>query len=131
MSEYVRDSFGVDIEPGDYILSASTTHGRVKVGRAKAGRTGKLVMTVDVSAQHGEQEETHPKTGQLGYNVVVLRKADGSVPTHVGGPGNWLTVDGVARQVTGWEFRENDGDDDVYRVYTVPLDDEAEGGTDD
>lgn len=80
----MNDSFGIPIEPGDYILSASTTGGRVKLGRAKAGRNG-LLMSVDLSAQYGKVEESHPATGQLGYNVVVLRKADGSVPEHIGG----------------------------------------------
>ncbi len=80
----MKDSFGVEIDPGDLILSASTTAGRVKIGRAKQGRNG-LLMTVEVSAQNGQLETEHPATGQLGYNVVVLRKADGSVPAHVGG----------------------------------------------
>ncbi|WP_282203929.1 hypothetical protein [Kitasatospora fiedleri] len=112
----MKDSFGVDIEPGDYILSASTTHGRVKVGRARAGQYGRLSMEIGVSAQHGRQEEKHPKAGQLGHNVVVLRKADGTVPVHVAGPGNWLTVDGellgavveveaVTDTETYWEYR--------------------------
>nr|WSW58462.1 hypothetical protein OG513_07640 [Streptomyces sp. NBC_00998] len=81
----MKDSFGVDIEEGDYILSASTTHGRVKVGTAFRGRTGNLSMRIDISAQYGRQESEHPRSGQLGYNVVVLRKADGTVPAHVAG----------------------------------------------
>jgi hypothetical protein len=81
----VKDSFGVEIGEGDYILSASTTHGRVKVGTAYQGKNG-LLMRIDISAQYGIQESAHPKSGQLGYNVVVLRKADGTVPTHVGPP---------------------------------------------
>ncbi|MGI5404167.1 hypothetical protein ACQEVG_32895 [Streptomyces sp. CA-135486] len=84
MANTVKDSFGVEIEEGDYILSASTTHGRVKVGRAYQGRNG-MLMRIEISAQYGRQEAEHPKSGQLGYNVVVLRKADGTVPEHVTG----------------------------------------------
>ncbi|GGX26726.1 hypothetical protein [Streptomyces chryseus] len=80
----MKDSFGVEVEEGDYILSASTTGARVKVGHAYEGRNG-MLMRIDVSAQHGRQEFEHPKSGQLGYNVVVLRKADGTVPAHVSG----------------------------------------------
>ncbi|WP_030962636.1 hypothetical protein [Streptomyces sp. NRRL S-378] len=80
----MKDSFGVEIEEGDYILSASTTHGRVKVGTAFRSRTGNLSMRIDISAQYGRQESEHPRSGQLGHNVVVLRKADGTVPAHVG-----------------------------------------------
>ncbi|MEW1551397.1 hypothetical protein [Streptomyces tsukubensis] len=79
----MKDTFGVDIEPGDYILSASTTRGRVKLGHAYEGRNG-LLMRIDHSATYGERETTHPKSGQLGLNVVVLRKADGTIPQHIG-----------------------------------------------
>ncbi|GAB7187118.1 hypothetical protein ATKI12_6949 [Kitasatospora sp. Ki12] len=79
----MKDSFGIEIEPGDYILSSSTTSGRVKVGRAKQGRRG-IAMTIDLSATHGMVESSHPRTGQLGYNTVVLRKADGTAPAHIG-----------------------------------------------
>ncbi|MFI8084330.1 hypothetical protein ACIF6L_26450 [Kitasatospora sp. NPDC086009] len=79
----MKDSFGVEIEPGDYILSASTTSGRVKVGRAKQGRTG-IVMDIELSAVDGMAEIPRQRTGQLGYNTVVLRKADGTAPAHIG-----------------------------------------------
>ncbi|MFD7776626.1 hypothetical protein [Streptomyces sp. NPDC059753] len=79
----MKDSFGIEIEEGDYILSASTSGARVKVGHAYQGNNG-LMMRVDLSAQYGKQEHGHRKSGQLGHNVVVLRKADGTVPTHVG-----------------------------------------------
>ncbi|MFD5504626.1 hypothetical protein ACFWJS_33785 [Streptomyces sp. NPDC127061] len=80
----MNDTFGVEIEVGDYILSASTTSGRVKMGHATQGRNG-LLMTIEHSAKYGELEADHQKTGQLGYNVVILRKADGFVPAHVSG----------------------------------------------
>lgn len=98
----MKDSFGVTIEPGDYILSASTTRGRVKVGTAKQGTNG-LLMTVDLSATYGSLEDEHPKTGQLGCNVVVLRKADGSVPAHIGFTSR-LVVDGKPRKIVEAEF---------------------------
>ncbi|MFD8315927.1 hypothetical protein [Kitasatospora purpeofusca] len=79
----MRDSFGIDIEPGDYLLSSSTTSGRVKVGPAELGKHG-IRMRVEHSAVNGMREAERRRTGPLGYNTVVLRKADGSVPPHIG-----------------------------------------------
>ncbi|MFI6444687.1 hypothetical protein [Kitasatospora sp. NPDC050543] len=81
----MKDSFGIDVEVGDYILSASTSGGTVKVGRVIQGRHG-LMMAVETAAQWGKRQEQPQKTGQFGYNTVILRKADGSVPAHVSGP---------------------------------------------
>lgn len=117
----MKDSFGVDIEVGDYILSASTTGARVKVGTAKQGRNG-LLMTVDLSAQHGVQEHEHPKTGQLGYNVVVLRKADGTVPVHIG-YSDRILVDGKWRGIADPpELSERQDHVDVYDVWVYRED---------
>ena len=78
------DSFGVEIEPGDYILSASTATGRLKLGRAKQGkgRAGRMVMAVSVSFIGGIQEKMFNAVSPMGLNVVVLRKHDGTVPDH-------------------------------------------------
>jgi hypothetical protein len=111
----MRDSFGVTIEPGDYILSASTTRGRVKVGTAKQGNNG-LLMTVDLSATYGALEDDHPKTGQLGCNVVVLRKADGTVPAHIG-YSDRILIDGKWREIADPpEFAERHEHIDFYDV---------------
>lgn len=77
----MKDSFGIEIEPGDYVLSASTSGARVKLGRIVQGRNG-FLMAIDHSAAYGSVE-THPRSGQLGYNVVILSKADGSIPAHI------------------------------------------------
>lgn len=76
----MRDSFGNAIEVGDYVLSASTSGARVKMGKVFQGKS-RLLIAVDYSAHWGEVEEGHQKTGSMGHNVIVLRKADGSVPT--------------------------------------------------
>ncbi|MFG2292017.1 hypothetical protein [Streptomyces sp. NPDC048603] len=116
----MRDSFGIEIEDGDYILSASTTHGRVKVGTAFRGRTGNLSMRVDLSAQHGQQEAEHPRSGQLGYNVVVLRKADGTVPAHISETlpsGDILRYLGETREVEEAELVDPGDEYWTYRVW--------------
>jgi hypothetical protein len=76
------DSFGVPLGIGDYVLSASTTSGRMKLGRICQGRNG-LMMEVSSSFTYGKPEEKFQKRGQLGYNVAVLCKADGTVPSHI------------------------------------------------
>ncbi|MGW6597879.1 hypothetical protein [Streptomyces sp. NPDC055036] len=78
------DSFGIEMGPGDYVLSASTSGARVKAGTLYQGANG-LLMKIELSAHRGSQEEKHQKSGQLGYNVVVLRKANGTVPRHITG----------------------------------------------
>ncbi|MFE5092057.1 hypothetical protein ACFRCI_17085 [Streptomyces sp. NPDC056638] len=77
----MMDSFGVPLEEGDYILSASTSGGRVKIGIAIQGKNV-MLMKIDRSAWWGGVEKKPQKTGQLGTNVLVLRKADGTVPEH-------------------------------------------------
>lgn len=75
------DSFGVPLEEGDFILSASTTGARVKMGTAFRGKNG-MLMKIARSAVYGGLEEKPQKTGQLGCNVIVLSKADGTIPDH-------------------------------------------------
>ncbi len=110
------DSFGVLVEVGDYILSASTSGGRVKVGRVIQGRHG-LMMAVETAAKWGEWIEAPQRTGQFGYNTVILRKADGSVPAHVGGPGSWLTIDGTTREVEEHEWLDCTDEATYYGVW--------------
>ncbi|MFB7671308.1 hypothetical protein ACFC26_07805 [Kitasatospora purpeofusca] len=97
----MRDAFGIDIEPGDYLLSSSTTSGRVKVGHAKQG-SACIVMDVELSAVDGMAEVPRRRTGQLGYNTVVLRKADGTAPAHIGPAPD---VDAAIRERVGAELQ--------------------------
>jgi hypothetical protein len=75
-----------------------------------------LLMTVDLSATYGREEADHPKTGQLGTNVVVLRKHDGTVPAHIGYT-NRLVINGTARRIVEAEFAEDHEHCDVYDVW--------------
>ncbi len=75
----MNDSLGTQVEAGDYVLSASTTQGRVKLGRVEAGPNG-LRMTVETSFHGGERETGHPKRQAFGRNIIVLHKADGTTP---------------------------------------------------
>lgn len=81
----MNDSLGVPVELGDTVLSASTTHGRVKIGLVEAGPEGRFRMEVKASFHWGKQEtsDRHPKRQAFGTNVIVLRKADGSIPEPV------------------------------------------------
>lgn len=78
----MKDTFGVPLEVGDRVLSASTIGGRVKIGTLIQGKNG-FLMTIDRSASRGVLEEKPQKTGQLGINVVVLQKADRTIPVHI------------------------------------------------
>lgn len=75
----MNDSFGVPLEPGDYALSASTSGAQVKIGHIVQGKY-QLMIEIDYLAVRGERMESHNKRSILGHNVVVLRKADGTVP---------------------------------------------------
>lgn len=79
----MRDSFGVTIEPGDYVMSASTSGGVAKIGTVYAVGSGRLMMTVE----HGNSGRSYfsQKRSAIGSMSVVLRKADGTVPEHVSG----------------------------------------------
>ncbi|MFF9525399.1 hypothetical protein ACF1DV_25970 [Streptomyces achromogenes] len=75
-----RDSFGVEVEEDDYVLSASTSGGVAKLGRIYFAVSGRPMLRVERS-----NHVLRNKSSELGYMVVVLRKADGSVPAHVAG----------------------------------------------
>jgi hypothetical protein len=74
-----RDSFGVPLEAGDYVVSGATSTGNLKVGTVYFTESGTPMMNV--------AESNHNATGRsaLGYMSMVLRKADGTVPDHVKG----------------------------------------------
>ncbi|MFE9442525.1 hypothetical protein ACFYO2_26820 [Streptomyces sp. NPDC006602] len=74
-----RDSFGNVIEPGDYALSASTSGGQVKMGRIVQG-PNQLMIEVDHLSVWGTAKTPRNRRTILGYNVIILRKADGSIP---------------------------------------------------
>lgn len=82
MSRY-RDVFGVPIGAGDYILSSATQGGSVKIGTADP-RERSLMMHIDRQAPNYPWT-AHRKTDAAGSHVVVLRKANGSVPRHFRG----------------------------------------------
>ncbi|MFF4610331.1 hypothetical protein ACFY1Q_11770 [Streptomyces albidoflavus] len=80
------DSLGEPLEPGDYVLSASTTSGRMKLGRIYTGQNRygtSSGMEVSQSFVNGRREEVSRRRQPLGDNVVVLCKADGAIPEAV------------------------------------------------
>lgn len=80
------DSLGEPLESGDYVLSASTTSGRMKLGRVYTGQTRFGVvsgMEVSQSFVNGRREEVSRRRQPIGDNVVVLCKADGTIPEAV------------------------------------------------
>ncbi|OKI19280.1 hypothetical protein [Streptomyces sp. CB03911] len=79
----MKDSFGVLIEPGDYILSAAMSTGTAKLGIVYQLPNGGLMME---PASHGMGWRGENKRAPLGAMVAVLRKADGTIPGHVASP---------------------------------------------
>jgi len=71
----VRDAFGTEIEEDDVLLSASTSRGTVKIGAALLRDGMRPAM---VTARTNRRVT---RLSPLGSMVVVLRKADGSVPS--------------------------------------------------
>lgn len=76
----MRDSFGTTVEPGDYVLSAASSTSLFKLGIVYAAQSGRLMMEVTRS-----NWDTAQRRSEVGSNVLVLRKADGTVPAHVAG----------------------------------------------
>jgi hypothetical protein len=70
----------VTVEEDDYVMSASTSGGVAKLGRIYFTASGRPMLRVEYS-----NFELRNKGSELGYMVLVLRKADGSVPAHVAG----------------------------------------------
>lgn len=79
----MNDSLGTPIEVGDFVLSASTTHGRVKLGRVEQGPNS-LRMNITASFHWGKRETDGPKRQSFGTNVIVLEEADGTIPEPLG-----------------------------------------------
>lgn len=116
----MRDSFGVDVAPGDYILSApSNKWGRPKIGTVYAALSGRLM--VDVA--HGPSSERSKV--EVGSDCAVLRKANGDVPAHIGGEGHRLVINGASHAVDEMELQEIEEDAFGYLVW-VPRDHEKE-----
>ncbi|MEU3729961.1 hypothetical protein AB0E81_11210 [Streptomyces sp. NPDC033538] len=76
----MRDSFGTPIEAGDYVLSAASSSSFFKLGVVYLAPSGRLMMEVTRSNWSGANRRS-----EVGSNVLVLRKADGTVPAHVAG----------------------------------------------
>ncbi|PPS86455.1 hypothetical protein [Streptomyces sp. MH60] len=76
----MRDSFGTRIESGDYVLSAASSSGFFKLGVVYLAPSGRLMMEVTRS-----NWDRAARRSEVGSNVLVLRKADGTVPTVVAG----------------------------------------------
>jgi hypothetical protein len=74
-----RDSFGVPIEAGDYVVSGATSTGNLKIGTVYFTERGTPMLHVTAS-----NYDSYGRSA-LGYMSMVLRKADGSVPDHVRG----------------------------------------------
>lgn len=81
----MRDAFGVTIEAGDYVLSAATSTGSLTTGHVyMVGVTPRLLIRWSRFGHRVSRVE-------LGSNVVVLRKADGSEPSHL-----WPGLEGAS-----------------------------------
>jgi hypothetical protein len=78
----MKDSFGTPIEEGDYVLSAASSSGFFKLGVVYFAPSGRPMMEVTRS----NWSRAHRRS-EVGSNVLVLRKADGTVPAHVAGVG--------------------------------------------
>ncbi|MEU1254819.1 hypothetical protein ABZ445_16215 [Streptomyces chartreusis] len=76
----MRDSFGTRIEEGDYVLSAASSSSLFKLGVVYLAPSGRPMMEVTLSNWDRPQRRS-----EVGSNVLVLRKADGTVPPHVAG----------------------------------------------
>lgn len=76
----MRDSFGTRIEAGDYVLSAASSSSLFKLGIVYLAPSGRPMMEVTRSNYSSTNRRS-----EVGSNVLVLRKADGSVPAHVAG----------------------------------------------
>lgn len=74
MPRSYKDAFGVPISEGDVILSAATSGWTCTIGYA---RIRPNTLAVESVVQSGS---SYYKIKQVGSWVVVLRKADGSVP---------------------------------------------------
>ncbi|MGW0468293.1 hypothetical protein ACWDX6_23960 [Streptomyces sp. NPDC003027] len=75
----MKDSFGVEIDEGDYVLSAASSTSFFKLGVVYLAPSGRAMMEVTRSNWDRAQRRS-----EVGSNVLVLRKADGTVPAHVG-----------------------------------------------
>ncbi|MFF1684469.1 MULTISPECIES: hypothetical protein [unclassified Streptomyces] len=75
----MKDSFGIAIEAGDYVMSASMSGGLAKLGTVYLAASGRPMMDVAASNWTSAQRRS-----ELGSMTLVLRKADGTVPEHVG-----------------------------------------------
>lgn len=75
----MTDSFGTRIDAGDYVLSAASSSGLFKLGIVYFTPSGRAMMEVTASNWSAQ------KRSEVGSNVLVLRKADGTVPAHVAG----------------------------------------------
>ncbi|OSC76490.1 hypothetical protein B5180_01665 [Streptomyces sp. BF-3] len=76
----MRDTFGTSIEEGDYVLSAASSSSYFKLGVVYFAPSGRPMMEVTAS-----NWDRGAKRSEVGSNVLVLRKADGTVPAYVTG----------------------------------------------
>jgi hypothetical protein len=70
----------VRIDVGDYVLSAASSSSLFKLGVVYLAPSGRPMMEVSQSNYSSTNRRS-----ELGSNVLVLRKADGTVPAHVAG----------------------------------------------
>lgn len=112
----MKDSFGVTIDPGDYVLSAAPSSGWAKIGTVYAAPSGRLMLEIAHSSWDG-----HQKRSEIGSTCAVLRKADGTVPAHIGYTSR-LVVDGKPRKIVESELGERREYTDVYDVWVEKED---------
>lgn len=113
----MKDSFGVDVAPGDYILSApSNKWGMPKIGTVYAAKSGRLMVDV----LHGPASERSKV--EVGSGCAVLRKANGDVPAHIG-YSDRIRIDDKWREIAEPpEFSERHTALDVYDLYVYRED---------
>lgn len=87
----MKDSYGVEIEEGDIVLSVATVSGNVKVGKIVRGRSGSLSLEHHTEIGYywskrkynaelrKHEDNPNPIRTQLGSTNVVIRKADGTL----------------------------------------------------
>lgn len=86
-----KDEFGNEISEGDLVISAATSSGNLKIGKAYYTKGGSLYIEHVVESGHywskkrwnsklsQYEERTTPLKTAAGTNVLLLRRADGTL----------------------------------------------------
>lgn len=86
-----KDEFGNEVHEGDLVVSAATSSGNLKIGKAYYTKGGSLYIEHFMEAGHywskkrwnsktaQYEQRTTPLKTAAGSNVLLLRRADGSL----------------------------------------------------